>query len=84
MVTKVCSVGPNQRRHRGQDASRAAASGGKAAAAADCKVKAKMNEVLRSKRAWYDELLDRFGDPFDPNTWDDDWNDDPLSVLLRR
>jgi toxin FitB len=114
----------------------------KAAAAADRKVKARMTTAVRSKRAWYDELLDRFGDridpidleaaqkwaevsvrfpslrdgdkaiaatalakgygiatrnlgdfrlagvplvnPFDPDTWDDDWNDDPLSALLRR
>jgi predicted nucleic acid-binding protein len=113
----------------------------RAAAAADPKVKARLTAALRPKRAWYDTVLDRFGDriepidrlvaekwaevsirfpslrdgdkaiaataiakgfgiatrnlgdfrragvplvdPFDPDTWVDDWDDDPLTALLR-
>lgn len=113
----------------------------KAEAATDRKVKTRLIAAIRPKRAWYDAVLDRFGDriepidrpvaekwaevsvrfpslrdgdkaiaatamakgygiatrnlgdfrragvplvnPFDPETWEDDQDDDPVSVLLR-
>ena len=113
----------------------------KAGAGTDRKLKARLAAALRHKRAWYDLVLDRFGDriepmdrvvaekwaevsvrfpslrdgdkaiaatamakgygiatrnlcdfrragvplvnPFDPDTWGDDFDDDPVSVLLR-
>jgi toxin FitB len=113
----------------------------KAAAATDRRVKARLIAAIRPKRAWYDAVLDRFGDriepidrlvaekwaevsvrfpslrdgdkaiaatamakgygiatrnlgdfkragvplvnPFDPDTWEDDQDDDPVSALLR-
>ena len=113
----------------------------KAAMTTDGKVKARLTSGLRAKRAWYDAVLDRFGDriepidrvvaekwaevsirfpslrdgdkaiaatalakgygiatrnlgdfrnagvplvdPFDPDTWRDDQDDDPVTALLR-
>ena len=141
MVSSLCKTSPNQCRYHRRDASRAAAIGEQARVTTDRGTKARLTAAIRPKRAWYDTVLDRFGDriepidrrvaekwaevsvrfssprdgdkaiaataiakgygiatrnlgdfkqagvplvdPFDPATWDDDGDDDPVAALLR-